>query len=171
MSNLKLLSPSLTITEGEKAWSEDWAWLVFSLLAIDVPDLAWRAVMRQLWPYATEGVMVPCRTAPGLPLMCGTSEDIAVCVWSVWFSWRGIQIPLACVSLKTTVLRYNWHTTLYQLYLCNVIIWYLHRLQKDHHNKSREHLSPHIVTEFFFLWCKLLRSTLLAPFKYAIEYR
>ena len=43
----------------------------------------------------------------------------------------------------------------------NTVICYLHVLQNDHCDKSRQHLSPYIITEFFFFWWKLWRSPFL----------
>ena len=50
------------------------------------------------------------------------------------------------------LLRYNWHIKLYWFQVYNIMIWYLYPLWNDHHNKSIYHLSPYIVTNYFFLF-------------------
>ena len=77
-------------------------------------------------------------------------------------------------------LRYNWHISLYLFQVYHIMIWYLYRLQNDHHSKSRYHPSPSKVTYFFLLMrtfkiyylsnFQVCNTIILTIFKYMIHY-
>lgn len=76
------------------------------------------------------------------------------------------------ISLKTNLLRYNWHITLYWFQVYHVKLLYLWILWNVRHSKSSYHLSPHKVN-FEDLLSRQLSSTLSTltdPCRHAILY-
>ena len=61
--------------------------------------------------------------------------------------------------------RYNWHTTF--SFRCTTC-WFMYILRNEYHNKFNFH--HHTVIDFFFLWWEPLIFTLLAVFKYIVQY-
>lgn len=97
--------------------------------------------------------------------------------WILWFKtgnrerqpWLAAWHHFSVASVPffgSIVGIHHWYTPLYQFQVYNVMIQYLYILQSVHHPKSRQHLSPYNF--LFFMWWKLLRSTLLAT--YSMQY-
>ena len=95
-------------------------------------------------------------------------NNLTIIVFSLWF--------LIIFWFLFFKLKYSWHIILCLFQVYYIVIWHLHTLWNDHHDKSNYHLSPYEViyiiidhipyTSLWVIYFLTRRLYFLIPFTY-----
>ena len=106
----------------------------------------------------------PTSSRINLSLLWSPAQSCARCLL-LWPQHLVLQLlsgvvlgnALGFFKLFFSLLKCSWRSTLCQFQVYYMVIWHLHTLWNDHHNKSSKHLSPYevitlVLTAFLMLY-------------------